>query len=55
MVIDRLDSPVEPPYAAGSMKSGSLISSSDPAIVGVDVAGNLIGHRNGEALIPRLL
>jgi hypothetical protein len=51
MVIDRLDMPVEPPYAAGSTRSGALMTSSDPTIVGVDSAGNLIAHRNGEALI----
>jgi hypothetical protein len=51
MVIDRLDMPVEPPYAAGSTRSGSLMTSSDPTIVGVDSAGNLIAHRNGEVLI----
>lgn len=51
MVIDRLESAVEPPYVAGSTKSGSLLTSSDPAIVGIDAAGNLIGHRNGEAVV----
>lgn len=51
MVIDRLDAPVEPPYAAGSTKSASGLTSTNPAVVGVDGQGNLIGHKNGEAQV----
>src|SRR5438128_12309317 len=51
IVIGRLEEPVRPPYAVGSSPSQDLVRSSDPAIVIVDPAGNLIAHRNGEATI----
>src|SRR5579859_2094062 len=51
LVIDRLETPVEPPYAVGSTKSAGGLSSSNPAVVGVDGLGNLIGHQNGEAQV----
>jgi hypothetical protein len=51
MVVDRLETPVAPPYAAGSTRSGPLLTSSDPKVVTVDSAGNLVGHRNGQATI----
>jgi len=51
MVVDRLETPAVPPYAAGSTRSGSLLTSSDPKVVTVDAGGNLVGHRNGQATI----
>jgi len=51
MLLDRLETPTEPPYAAGSARGGDMLVSSDPTVVGVDPAGNLIAHRNGKASI----
>jgi len=51
MFLDRLERPTEPPYAAGSARGGDMLVSSDPTVVGVDPAGNLIAHRNGKASI----
>lgn len=50
-LVDRLDSPVLPPYAIGSSLGGVPLTSSDATVVGVDGLGNLIGHRNGKATI----
>jgi uncharacterized protein YjdB len=51
MVVDLLETPVAPPYAAGSTRSGSLLTSSDPNVVTVDAGGNLVGHQNGQATV----
>src|SRR5258708_33042207 len=51
MVIDRLQVPMQPPYAVGSTPSGGLLKSSDPSIVEIDSAGNLIGHRSVEVVV----
>jgi hypothetical protein len=51
LIVDRLEVPVEPPYAAGSTRAGGLLSSSDPAIVEADASGMLVAHRNGVASI----
>lgn len=48
-VIDRLETPVTPPYTVGSTPSRESVRSADTSIVEVDSSGNLIGHRNGEA------
>lgn len=50
-IIDELEKPTVPPVAVGSSVSGDLLTSSDPGVVGIDVSGNLIGHRNGTATI----
>jgi hypothetical protein len=50
-LIDRLEKPTEPPYAAGSTRAGDLLTSSDRSVVDVDPTGNLIAHRNGKVLI----
>src|SRR5882762_6670527 len=51
MLLDRLEKPTEPPYAVGSSRAGDMLVSSDPSVVGVDPAGNLIAHHNGKAVI----
>jgi hypothetical protein len=51
MTIDRLETAVEPPYAAGSSRGPGRLSSSDPAVVDTDGSGMLIAHRNGTATI----
>jgi Bacterial Ig-like domain (group 2) len=51
MTIDRLDFPIDPPYAAGSTHSPALIHSDDPSVVAVDRNGALVAHRNGEVLV----
>src|SRR6267378_6813040 len=49
--INRLDTPIQPPYASGSTPSADLLRSSDPAIVELDGYGNLIAHKEGQAVI----
>jgi hypothetical protein len=51
MNVDRLESPVEPPYAAGSSRGAGLLSSSDPGIVEARPDGTLVAHRNGNATV----
>lgn len=50
-IVDRLETPVTPPYSVGSSPAEVRMTTSDPGVVGVDSQGNLIGHRNGLATV----
>ncbi len=49
--INRLETSTVPPVAVGSTLSADLLSSSDSSIVSIDAAGNLVAHKNGEAIV----
>ncbi len=46
-----LEAPITPPIAVGSTLAADLLWSSDPSVVTIDAAGNLIAHKNGTALV----
>jgi len=51
LVLESIETPIPPPVTVGSTLAGDLLSSSEPSIVSVDSFGNLIGHKNGTAIV----
>lgn len=51
LTLDAVERPTAPHVAVGSTLSADLLTSSDPGIVSIDSAGNLVGHRNGTAIV----
>lgn len=51
LTLEALETPTVPPVTVGSTVSADLLTTSDSGVVGIDAAGNLIGHRNGTATI----